>query len=255
MKAYASLWSADLLALGEAVDRLDGWVDGYHIDIMDGVCVPDLLFGLDFVSALRQRTRTALDLHLMLSDTDAWIDRYLEAGSDLIAVHRQFCRDVSGTLKKIRSGGASPGLVVEIGDPLSEKGLCLEIVDRLLVMGTEIGVKGRGLHPETTRRIAALAELCARVDRHVEIVVDGGIRRQTVPLLAQSGADAVVPGSLVFKDPDPRAVLRWIRELRTNRPATGYRHGPPCSSNERRGQCPGDQRTAAFAKKEGAVVF
>ena len=75
MKAYASLWSADLLALGEAVDVVDALVDGYHMDIMDGVCVPDLLFGLDFIAALRRRTQKALDVHLMLTDTGAWVDR------------------------------------------------------------------------------------------------------------------------------------------------------------------------------------
>ena len=95
MKAYASLWSADLLALGEAVDLVDALVDGYHMDVMDGVCVPDLLFGLDFIAALRRRTKKTLDVHLMLTNTDAWVDRYAEAGSNLLTVHRQFCHEVS----------------------------------------------------------------------------------------------------------------------------------------------------------------
>ena len=210
MKAYVSLWSADLLALGEAVDLVDALVDGYHMDVMDGVCVPDLLFGLDFIAALRRRTKKALDVHLMLTNTDAWIDRYAEAGSNLLTVHRQFCPDVSATLIHIQSQGAQAGLVVELGDSLSIKELRLEIVDRLLVMGTEIGVKGRGLHPETTRRIGAILDLCGRVGRRPEIVVDGGIRRETVPLLAQAGGDGVVPGSLVFGEPDPCAALNWI---------------------------------------------
>ena len=90
MKAYASLWSADLMALGEAVDAVDALVGGYHMDIMDGVCVPDLLFGLDFIAALRRRTKNTLDVHLMLTNTDDWVDRYAEAGSNLLTVHRQF---------------------------------------------------------------------------------------------------------------------------------------------------------------------
>jgi Ribulose-phosphate 3 epimerase family len=106
MKVYASLWSANLLALGEAVDRIDALVDGYHLDIMDGVCVPDLLFGLDFVAALRRRTKNILDVHLMLTNTDAWIDRYAEAGSNLLTVHRRFCQNVAVTLNDIRSSGA-----------------------------------------------------------------------------------------------------------------------------------------------------
>jgi ribulose-phosphate 3-epimerase len=210
MKAYASLWSADLLALGEAVDVVDALVDGYHMDVMDGVCVPDLLFGLDFVAALRRRTKKALDVHLMLTHTDAWIDRYAEAGSNLLTVHRKFCRDVSATLLQIQSQGVQAGLVVELGDSLSIKELHLEVVDRLLVMGTEIGVKGRGLHPDTARRIGVILDLCRQVGKRPEVVVDGGIGRETVPLLARSGADGVVPGSLVFGEPDPCATLKWI---------------------------------------------
>jgi ribulose-phosphate 3-epimerase len=216
MKAYASLWSADLLALGEAVDLVDPLVDGYHLDIMDGVCVPDLLFGLDFVAALRRRTKKVLDVHLMLTNTDVWIDRYAQAGSNLLTVHRRFCHDVALTLNQIRSSGARAGLVVELGDPLSVEDLHLDLVDRLLVMGTEIGVKGKGLHPNTPQRIAAILELCAQTGRRPEIVVDGGIRRETVPLLARSGADGVVPGSLVFSEPDACAALNWIHEQRVN---------------------------------------
>jgi ribulose-phosphate 3-epimerase len=211
MKAYASLWSADLLALGEAVDLVDTFVDGYHMDIMDGVCVPDLLFGLDFIIALRRRTKKILDVHLMLTNTNAWIDRYADAGSDLLTVHRQFCDDVAMALKQIRSRGVRAGLVVEIRDPLSMDDLHLELVDRLLVMGTEIGVKGKRLHPDTAHRIGAILGLCRQAGRRPEIVVDGGIRRETVPLLAQAGADGVVPGSLVFGETDPRAALKWIQ--------------------------------------------
>jgi len=214
MKAYASLWSADLLALGEAVDLVDALVDGYHLDIMDGVCVPDLLFGLDFVAALRRRTKKILDFHLMLSNTDAWIGRYAEAGSNLLTVHRQFCHDVALTLDHIRASGARAGLVVELGDPLSVEKLHLDLVDRLLVMGTEIGIKGKGLHPNTPQRVATILELCGQAGHRPEIVVDGGIRRETVPLLAQAGADGVVPGSLVFGEPDPCAALHWIHEQR-----------------------------------------
>jgi ribulose-phosphate 3-epimerase len=217
MKAYASLWSADLLALGEAVDLVDPLVDGYHLDIMDGVCVPDLLFGLDFVAALRRRTKKVLDVHLMLTNTVAWIGRYVQAGSNLLTVHRRFSHDVAATLDQIRSSGAQSGLVVELGDPLSAGDLHLDLVDRILVMGTEIGVKGKGLHANTPQRIAAILELCAQTGRRPEIVVDGGIRRETVPLLAQAGADGVVPGSLVFGEPDPCAALNWIHEQRVDR--------------------------------------
>lgn len=225
MKAYVSLWSADLLALGEAVTQVDGAVEGYHLDVMDGVCVPDLLFGLDFVRALRRRTRRTLDVHLMLTDTNAGIDSYCDAGSDLLTVHRQFCRDLPEALSQIRRRGVRAGLVVELGDRITEETLHLDVVDRLLVMGTEIGVKGCGLHPETTRRVRRILEVCRGAGRRPEIVVDGGIRRATVPLLAEAGADGVVPGSLVFGEADPCAALRWIHEQ--GQPPTAPRREAP----------------------------
>ena len=169
---------------------------------------------LDFVAALRRRTKKILDVHLMLTNTDAWISRYAEAGSNLLTVHRRFCQDVAVTLNQIRSSGARPGLVVELGIGFRLRSFHLDLVDRLLVMGTEIGIKGKGLHPSTPQRIASILELCAQAGRRPEIVVDGGIRRETVPLLAQAGADGVVPGSLVFGEPDPCAALHWIREQR-----------------------------------------
>jgi ribulose-phosphate 3-epimerase len=93
-----------------------------------------LLFGLDFIAALRRRTTRILDVHLMLTHTDAWIDRYAAAGSNLLTVHRHFCRDVSETLRHIRSRSVRAGLVIEIGDPLSTEELHLDLADRLLVM-------------------------------------------------------------------------------------------------------------------------
>jgi ribulose-phosphate 3-epimerase len=159
-----------------------------------------------------------LDVHLMLTNTDAWIDRYAEAGSNLLTVHRQFCNDVSASLNQIRSRGAQAGLVVELGDALSIEELHLDTVDRLLVMGTEIGVKGKGLHPNTARRIGTILDLCGQVGRCPEIVIDGGIRRETVPLLiakhlvgsskrvmvltsGPATAEAIAPGKVTYVPP------------------------------------------------------
>ena len=211
MKAYLSLWSADLLALGEAIDHVDSSVDGYHVDVMDGVCVPHLLFGPDFVAAFRKRTVKPLDVHVMLADSNDWIDRLVEAGGDMLTVHRQFCHDVSTALGRIRSRGARAGLALELRDPISAETLPLELVDRLLVMGTEIGIKGCDLHPETPARVQQILQICCQTGCRPEIIVDGGIRRTTVPRLVRAGADGVVPGSLVFGESDPCAALRWIR--------------------------------------------
>jgi ribulose-phosphate 3-epimerase len=216
MLAYVSLWSADLLALGEAVDRLGEVADGFHLDVFDGHNVPELLFGPDVVAALRARTTTLLDVHLNVSDPDFWAPRFIEAGADMVTVQSGASRDIAGTLGAIRSKGARPSLGLELHEPVEQAEGLFDAVDRVLVMGTVIGIKGAELNPTTPGRVSALVE--SRAARHREgnwplIVVDGGIRPHTVKVLAEAGADGVVPGSLVFGHPNPVAAVRELHGL------------------------------------------
>jgi ribulose-phosphate 3-epimerase len=216
MLAYVSLWSADLLALGDAVDRLGEVADGFHIDVFDGHNVPELLFGPDLVAALRARTTTLLDIHLNVSDPDFWAPRFIEAGADMVTVQSGASKDIAATLGSIRSEGAQPSLGLEVHEPVGQAEGFFDAVDRVLVMGTVIGIKGVQLDPTTPGRVSALVE--ARDARHGDgsgplVVVDGGIRPHTVKVLAEAGADGVVPGSLVFGHPDPVAAVRELHGL------------------------------------------
>ena len=219
MLAYVSLWSADLLALGEAVDRLGEVADGFHVDVFDGHNVPELLFGPDLVASLRARTATPLDVHLNVSDPDFWAPRFIEAGADMVTVQSGASPDIATTLGSIRSAGARPSLGLELHEPVEQATALFDAVDRVLVMGTLIGIKGAELDPVTPGRVSALVE--ARARRFGEglgplIVVDGGIRPHTVNALAAAGADGVVPGSLVFGRPDPPAAVRELHALGGN---------------------------------------
>ncbi|MFD2082323.1 ribulose-phosphate 3-epimerase [Actinopolymorpha cephalotaxi] len=218
MEAYVSLWSADLLDLGAAVDRLAGVADGFHLDVFDGHAVPDLLFGPDLVAALRDRTDATLDVHLMVARPDDWIDRFADAGADLITVHTSACPDVRTTLRSIRSRGVRAGLGLETHEPTGHAVAHFDDADRVLVMGTVVGVKGCEQDPATPARVGDL--VAARTAGRAQgsgsaprIVVDGGIRPHTVPALARAGADGVVPGSLVFGAGDPASAVRWLHDL------------------------------------------
>jgi ribulose-phosphate 3-epimerase len=209
MKTSVSLWSADQLALGEAIDALDAHVDGFHIDVMDGQVVPELLYGPDLVRAVAGRARRArVDVHLMLAGSDAWIERFAAAGAGMLTVHRRWCRDVAATLRAIRSHGVQPSFALELGEPVAAVEPLLGLVDRVLLMGTEIGVKGVEPAPETLPRVRELRALAP----DVELFVDGGIREHTIGELARAGADGVTPGSLVFGRPDWLAGVRLIAE-------------------------------------------
>ena len=218
MKAYVSLWSADLLALGAAVDLLGDVVDGFHLDVFDGHDVQDLLFGPDLVAALRQRTSAVLDVHLNVTDPDYWAGRFAEAGADMITVQSGPCPDVGATLARIRELGCRASLGLELHEPVSQAAPYLADIDRLLLMGTVIGVKGYDQDPGTAGRVR---ELVAARPGGPDVVVDGGIRRHTVPGLAAAGAGGVVPGSLVFGAPDPRQAVAEIQALRPGDGAAG----------------------------------
>src|SRR5439155_15222618 len=179
--------------------------------------VPELLFGPDFVAALRSHTDALIDVHLNVEDPDVWARRFTETGADMITVQPRACPDVRATVKAITGAGARPAVSLEVEEPVESVFGLLNDVDRVLVMGTQLGVKGVDLDPAAGERVAALAAACRRTTRRPEIVVDGGIRRHTVPMLAAAGADGVVPGSLVFGDVDPRAAIEWIHDQRPAR--------------------------------------
>lgn len=218
LRAYVSLWSADLLAVGDAVDRIAPGADGLHVDVFDGSAGSDLLFGPDFVAALRDHTDALIDVHLLVADPDRWARRFAAAGADMITVHLGAGADPRATLATVRKLGTRVGVAVCCDEPIESVTPHLAAVDRVLVMGTAIGVKGVDLDPATPDRIRAL--VAARADcgsPRTEIVVDGGIRRHTVRTIAAAGADGVVPGSLVFDDPNPVEALAWIRSAGAER--------------------------------------
>jgi ribulose-phosphate 3-epimerase len=212
VQAYVSLWSADLLDIGRAVDLVADVADGFHLDVFDGHNVDELLFGPDFVAALRKRTTLPLDVHLNVTDPDHWARRFMDVGADMVTVQSRPCPDVHATLALIRDAGGKPSLGIEVDESVDQAVGLADEVDRFLLMGTAIGVKGVALDPLAPHRIG---QLRAGSDGAAgkPIFVDGGIRPETVSLLAAAGADGVIPGSLVFGDPDPVAAVRRLHEL------------------------------------------
>jgi len=215
VKAYVSVWSMDPLAVGDGVASVEEVADGFHVDVFDGHAVPELLFGPDLVAALRGGTAALLDVHLVVTNPEAWVERFVAAGADVVTVHPRACADLHAALELVAAAGARPGVALETDEPVERAAELIEQVDRVLVMGTALGIKGVGQDPRTAERVAALRAVRDASERRPELVVDGGIRRETVPRLAEAGADGVVPGSLVLGDPDPAAAVRWIQAQAT----------------------------------------
>jgi ribulose-phosphate 3-epimerase len=197
VRASVSLWSADQLALGAAIDALDGVADGFHIDVMDGRLGPDLLFGPDTVRAVAARARRSLvDVHLVVQDADRWIAPFAEAGAGMLTVHPEACADAAETVAEIAARGVRPAVALSLDLDAEAIAPLLGKVERVLVMGTAIGVKGVDAAPETGERVRRVVAL--RAGARPEVFVDGGIREPALAGFAAAGADGVIPGSLVF---------------------------------------------------------
>lgn len=214
MRAYVSLWSADLLEVGRSIEAVGDAADGFHIDVMDGHFVPELLFGADFVSAVCRRTAQPVEVHLMVDEADRWIERFAKTGCAWIAIHLASSENAEVSLREIERQGARPVITLTLAESPEDVEPYLELVDRVLVMGTERAVKGVAA-PDIRAygQVAELVRLRNSSTRRPEVIVDGGIRRESVPLLAEAGADGVIPGSLVLGSPEPVSVLAWIHEI------------------------------------------
>jgi ribulose-phosphate 3-epimerase len=219
--ADVSLWSADLGNLQDAVERLSPYADSFHLDVADAHFAGDLLFFPDLVAALRPHTELPFHVHLMVEQPSKMVDRFVAAGANLITVHGELPEaEVRRAIGRIRSLGAAAGMALRLETTVEAVAGYVDLLDAVLLLGTEIGVTGRDLSPDACSRIADLSSLLERLTQRARVVIiaDGGIRKETVPRLREAGADAIVPGSLVFQADDPAAIFGWIHSVGKPRP-------------------------------------
>ncbi|MHB8523966.1 MAG: ribulose-phosphate 3-epimerase [Limisphaerales bacterium] len=212
LKCSTSLWSADLANLAAEIRRVEPYSERFHLDVADGHYVKNLLFFPDQVKALRPHTRLPFEIHLMVDDPLGWIDPFVEVGADGIIFCFDATKDPGEVLRKIRARGKRAGVSVLITEPIE----CLEpfwdLLDVVTVVGTAMGIKGASMDPSVPDKIRRARAIIRRRGLPTEVEADGGIRRETVPLLAAAGVDLIVPGSLMFKE-DPAAMRAWLKGL------------------------------------------
>lgn len=209
-----SLWSADLANLAAEVKRLEPFADSFHIDVCDAHFAPGLLFFPDLVRALRPLTGRPFHVHLMAERPTSLIPDFLAAGADRITIHAEIGEDgVKSAIEAIRQAGRRAGLALRLETPVAAAQPYFDRIDALLLLGTKPGIKGQDLAPGAPDRIAAAASLLGQRRSHVRVIADGGIRPGTVPLLRRAGADAIVPGSLVFGARNLAETFAWLHAL------------------------------------------
>jgi ribulose-phosphate 3-epimerase len=211
LKCSTSLWSADLSNLAAEIRRVEPFSERFHLDVADGHYVKNMLFFPDLVRSLRAHTRIPFEVHLMVTDPGEWIEPFVEAGAEGIIFCLDSARDPAGALRAIKAAGKFAGVSLLISESLDLLQPLWGLLDIITIVGTEMGIKGASMDPSIPGKIRQAREMVSKQKLKIELEADGGIRRETVPLLKAAGADFIVPGSLMFKE-DPASMRRWLSE-------------------------------------------
>jgi ribulose-phosphate 3-epimerase len=214
-----SLLSADFAALGRAVRTVeDAGCDLLHLDVMDGMFVPNISFGPAVIRTVRELTSLPLDVHLMIEEPVRYVDDFAAAGADGITVHVEACADVAATLDAIRAHGVRPGITLRPGTPFQDVEPFLESVDLVLVMTVEPGFGGQAYLPAQEEKIARARDLRAAAGHDYVIEVDGGIDAVTGERAVAAGAEILVAGSALFGARDIPGFIAGLHALEAVQP-------------------------------------
>ena len=207
-----SLLACDFAEMGAAVRAVEAaGADALHLDVMDGVFVPNISFGLPVIEALRSHTSLPFDVHLMIVDPERYLERFVKVGADWITVHYEACKDPAAALRTIRELGCLAGLSIKPNTRPEEIFPLLPLCDMVLVMTVEPGFGGQSLIPACLEKIPVLRAELARIGHSAAIEVDGGVNGKTVASVREAGAEILVAGSSVFGASDMAAAMQTLR--------------------------------------------
>ena len=216
-KLSPSILSADFSRLKDEIQAVEeAGADYIHIDVMDGHFVPNITIGPMVVEAVKKITSLPLDVHLMISDPDKYIEDFIKAGSNLLSVHVETCPHLQRTVTYIRDKGVQPAVVLNPSTALYTLEYILEEVDMVLLMTVNPGFGGQKFIPGMIPKIKKLRRLIDESQLSIELEVDGGVNLENIDLVSQAGADVVVSGSAVFKSADCRKTIREMKKKMEN---------------------------------------
>jgi len=207
-----SILSADFASLGKDVELVSNDADWIHIDVMDGMFVPNITIGIPVVQAIRRHTSLPLDVHLMIEDPIRYVEGFAKAGADLIVVHAEACKHLHRVVQYTRSLGVNVGVAINPGTSLSVIDEILPFVDLVLLMTVNPGFGGQAYIETMTSKITKLRAMMKERSLMAHIQVDGGIGVSNIKKVVDAGANAVVVGNAVYGTKDP---IHAIRELRS----------------------------------------
>jgi ribulose-phosphate 3-epimerase len=188
--------------------------DWFHIDVMDGVFVPNISFGMPVIAAMKRHAKKIMDVHLMIVDPDRYIKDFKKSGADILTVHYEACNHLHRTIQAIKAEGMQAGVSLNPHTPVSVLEDIIEDLDLVLIMSVNPGFGGQSFIENTHKKISDLRKLIEKTGSSALIEVDGGVNGENAEQLVASGANVLVAGSFVFKSEDPKQTIHDLKHLR-----------------------------------------
>jgi len=212
VKIAPSILAADFSDLkGQIAAAERAGADWFHLDIMDGHFVPNITIGPPVIRSIRPLTTLPFDVHLMIENADAYLDRFRTAGADRITVHYEACPHLDSTIRRIKELGAKAGVCVNPATPVSVLTDIIHDVDLVLIMSVNPGFGGQAFIPDSLERLRQAANMITQVNPAIHLEVDGGIDQGTAVSVVEAGANVLVSGSFVFRSHDISAAIAALR--------------------------------------------
>ena len=187
--------------------------DWFHIDVMDGVFVPNISFGMPVIKSIKETANKVLDVHLMIVDPDRYITKFKELGSDILTVHVEACNHLNRTIHAIKQEGMKAGVALNPHTPISSISDVLNDLDLVCIMSVNPGFGGQSFIENTYNKVKQLRDLRNKTNSNFLIEIDGGVNLQNAPKLLSSGADVLVAGSFVFKSENPTQTISELKSI------------------------------------------
>ena len=209
-----SLLSADFGNLQRDIEMLNASeCDWLHVDVMDGIFVPNISFGQPIVKHIKKHAQKPLDVHLMIMDPGRYVQDFKDAGADILTIHYEACHHHDRVLHAIHDAGMKAGVVLNPSSPVSLLEDIIQECDLVLLMSVNPGFGGQKFIENTLKKTRQLRRLISESGSKALIEVDGGVQGDTAPRLVEAGVDVLVSGSYVFKSPTPEDTIRGLRSL------------------------------------------